>query len=327
MTNKFKCVTPFTKDTQIYEATEADTSYLGYIEGFAATSHKDRYGEVISDQALVNGAMDLLKHPTVFADHDYRIDKAVGRVLESTFEKTEEVSGIKVKLGISKTETKLWTKIQEGIVRTFSIGGIWLEMEYGEEEGDADIIKDLELWEMSIVGLPANPNASFGALAIKHIKESKKETKEESETDKIEKIEVKNMDDELKGKFAEMEAKLSSLNDIEKLSKSIKDQGESTTKLVELISSLADNVKPILQERAELKQLAERQSALSQEREESFLSLPVKQQRTIQFRRVLTAILDPAVDEVVVLGKLEDDECFYDLTVEEIEKRRRECRV
>ena len=329
MDSKFKCVTPFTKDTIIYGSTEEDTSYLGYIEGYAATSHLDRYGEVISDQALFNGAADLLKHPTVFADHQYSISKAVGRVLESTFEKTEEMSGIKVKLGISKTETDLWTKSQEGIVRTFSIGGIWKDMEYGEEDGDPDIIGDLELWEMSIVGLPANPEASFGALAVKHIKSSKKESnkKEESETDKIEKIEVINMDDELKGKLAEIESKLSSLDEIEKLTKSIKDQGTSTVKLAELVSSLADNVKPILEERVERKKLAERKSALIKEQVDGFSSLPIKEQRTIQFRRVLGAILDPAVDEVVVLGKLEDDECFYDMEPEEIRKRRRECRV
>ena len=111
MDNEFKCVTPFTKSTKIYEAPAKDISYLGYIEGFAATSHLDRYGEIISDQALVNGAMDLLKHPTVFADHNYAISKAVGRVLESEFYKDDDFSGIKVKLGISKVETDLWTKI------------------------------------------------------------------------------------------------------------------------------------------------------------------------------------------------------------------------
>lgn len=326
MDNKFKCVTPFTKNTKIYEAPESDTSYLGYIEGFAATSHLDRYGEIISDQALVNGAMDLLKHPTVFADHDYAIDKAVGRVLESDFYKDTDFSGIKVKLGISKVETKLWTKIQEGIVRTFSIGGIWKDMEYGEEEGDPDIIGDIELWEMSIVGLPANPDASFGALAVKHIKGSKKDIKEDEEEEDekgIENIEVKNMDDELTQKLADIEAKLSSLNDIKKLSD---EKDESIKKLTELVSGVVDNVSPILQERAERKKIAERKSALAKEREEFISTLSLKQQRRMQFRAMLAAILDPAVDEVVVLGELEDDEHFFDMEPKEILARRRACR-
>jgi len=304
MTKEFKSTEPFTLDTKIYEATSEDTSFLGFIEGYAATNFKDRYEEIITDKALKNGAKDLLKHSTVFVDHNYNVDAAVGLVLESKFKKGDGINGIYIKVGISKTATELWTKIKEGVVKAFSIGGIWKDYEY-DKETETGMIKDIELWEVSVVGMPANPTALMSNLAMKFIKSIKEETTEPvveevtepkvEEKEENEIIEVKTMVDEpeYRQKMLEMDAKLAELG---------KNQSDSLSKMTDTVGTLIDAIKPILDEKKLSNELAERESIQVQKSAEEFSKLPYHKQLRSNMRSIVRCIQDSGVDDTVLLG-------------------------
>jgi len=313
---RFKDIrTPFTRETVISDASDDDTSFLGFIEGYAATNFKDRYGDIISAQALIHGAEDLLANPTVFQDHDYRIEKSVGRVISAEFRSDDKVSGIWVKVGISKTAKDLWTKVKEGIVRAFSIGGVWDDAEFIEEM-DGFLIKDMELYEMSIVGMPANPTATFGAVAknfVKSLKEKKIIKENKSEGKDI-------MGQELEKKLEELESKMASLDAIQKSQES---QTETITKITDVVTSLAETIKPLIEDQRKRKSIAERESALIKEREEKFNRLSYRQKLRKGMQEIISAIRDSTVEEVVLLGNLEPLPPIYERDLEELNVERR----
>lgn len=174
----FKVEAPFVNFYKSKEETE--DLYLGYVEGFATTSDRDRFDDIISEGALRKSAKQLKAVGTVFLNHKYH-DPPVGIVLDSRFrtDKETETKGIFVKAGISKTATNIWTLIQEGILKSFSIGGRMRKTEFDEEQ-DARIVKEMDLYEVSIVGMPANPHATFDYVAKSFIeKETQKDPAKE----------------------------------------------------------------------------------------------------------------------------------------------------
>jgi len=107
------------------------------------------------------GAKDhLLKNPTVFHEHRHS-ELPVGKVTDAEVDD----KGLLVTVEFTKAEfaNDLWSLITEGIVDRFSIGGKVLDsQEVRDESGNIyNEITKLELFEVSIVGLPANPAAKF----------------------------------------------------------------------------------------------------------------------------------------------------------------------
>lgn len=130
------------------------------ISGYASTAAKDRQNEVISLEALKNAANDLLENSTVFMNHAHE-RLPVGKVVRCH---TDE-RGLKVTVEVTQAKfaDDIWTLIKEGILNSFSIGGI-VKAQHDEKDKDGNIygiIDDMELLEVSIVGLPANPEARF----------------------------------------------------------------------------------------------------------------------------------------------------------------------
>lgn len=146
-----------------------------YVTGYAATSDLDRQGDLILKDALVEAAKNLVNiNNTVFFNHQYDLNSAVGRVIDAQVDD----NGLLVTIYVSKLAHELRTKIQEGIISKFSIGGRLLEyQEISTEEAinrgyiskeeveknpllkQITLIKKLELFEVSFVGIPANANA------------------------------------------------------------------------------------------------------------------------------------------------------------------------
>jgi len=126
------------------------------VEGFAATHDLDLQDEIISEEALANSENDLLENSTVLFNHD--INMAVGKVLKT--EKREK--GLWVQILISKTVPDIWQQIQEGVLNKFSIRGRVIEaVKQFMKEADKTVrvIKEMLLVEVSLVPLPANPQA------------------------------------------------------------------------------------------------------------------------------------------------------------------------
>lgn len=142
-----------------------------YIEGYAATSDLDRQNDIITPDALKAAGDGLLSNDgrTVFFNHNY--DRCIGRLDSADVDNT----GLLVKIYISEVEQELRTKISEGVISKFSIGGRILSSKIvsrteaeriagkakSNGAGKVNLITGIELFEVSVVGLPANAKAGF----------------------------------------------------------------------------------------------------------------------------------------------------------------------
>lgn len=126
------------------------------VEGFAATSDFDLQEDIITQQAIEASAKDLIENSTVL--HNHNPDEAIGKV-----EKSEaREGGLWLKIFISKTAPEIWQKITESVLNKFSIRGQILD---AKKEWIADlkryarVIFKMQLLEVSLVAVPANPKA------------------------------------------------------------------------------------------------------------------------------------------------------------------------
>lgn len=115
------------------------------------TEREDRVGDIVR----VNGCRfeNFLKNPVVLFNHDE--NKPVGKVVGINI-----VDGrIEAEIEFSKTQfgQEIQTLVEEGILNAVSIGFIPLKKE-PREKGGYDI-QEWELLEVSIVPIPANPEA------------------------------------------------------------------------------------------------------------------------------------------------------------------------
>jgi 2'-5' RNA ligase/phage head maturation protease len=147
-----------------FKSAGVDTLYNGvtgfFIEGWAAVSKpEDRYGDIIGPSSAVFKEC-LINYfelnPILLYEHglDEVIgNKPLGQVTEYKF--TDY--GLWVKAFVMKPTwgpmLEIYNRIKAGILRTFSIGGIWDRM--GNEIVEADLM------EISVVATPAQPLAVF----------------------------------------------------------------------------------------------------------------------------------------------------------------------
>jgi HK97 family phage prohead protease len=144
----------FTFPLEIMKQTEESGEF--HIVGYAATTDFDLQGDVITEEALKNSSPDLLKNSTVLLNHD--IEKSIGKVTKAEFDK----NGLLIDVLISQTEPDIIQKIKEGILNKFSIRGQVLEREkkyMAEFDRVVNVIKKMVLVEVSLVSVPANPEA------------------------------------------------------------------------------------------------------------------------------------------------------------------------
>jgi HK97 family phage prohead protease len=135
-----------------------------YVRGYASTSDVDRQDEIVSREALQAAEEDLLRNRTVFFEHNY--SQPIGKVVNARVDN----KGLFIEAYISETLPKIRILIKEGILNRFSIGGRVLEAgtEFNEALGkDITIIRRMELFEVSLVGVPANAEAKVIDYVLK----------------------------------------------------------------------------------------------------------------------------------------------------------------
>jgi len=176
------------------EENEDNENYL-YIEGYACTADQDLVDDVITDEAMLKSKDDLLRPgcKTVFYNHD--TDMAIGIVEKSYF----DGNGIKVRVKISNADDvkDIRTKLKEGILNSFSIRGYFKNIEIDKDDHGNIIawkVLEMDLMEVSVVGLPCNRMASIVESIEKSIeksigcfvkKVSKKNTKNSDKAKKV----------------------------------------------------------------------------------------------------------------------------------------------
>jgi len=126
------------------------------ISGLASTNDEDRSGDIIaSDAWKKKGALaNYLKNPIVLAFHDPA--QPIGKTIDH-----EAVdNGLKITAKISKLASNIISLIKEGILSAFSVGFMIKDADFDPKSG-IFMIKELELFEVSVVSIPANQNALF----------------------------------------------------------------------------------------------------------------------------------------------------------------------
>ncbi len=161
---------PFSFPLDILKQAEEGGEF--HIVGYAATSDFDMQGDIITDEALKGSSLDLLKNSTVLLNHDVKVP--IGRVTKAEFDK----HGLLIDVLISKTEPDIIQKIKEGVLNKFSIRGEVLEREkkfMPEFDRVVNVIKRMSLIEVSLVSVPANPEAkAIGWYLSKALHKSEK---------------------------------------------------------------------------------------------------------------------------------------------------------
>lgn len=133
---------------------EADAPLI--IRGFANTTTKDRAGDVIPKSAWEGekAMPNYLKNPIILAFHNHSMP--IGKMTAYNISDT----GLEIECEISKAAGNIYELIKDGILKTFSVGFRCLDAEW-DENTDIFIIKELELYEVSVVSVPCNQDSVF----------------------------------------------------------------------------------------------------------------------------------------------------------------------
>jgi len=135
--------------------TEKDGS--ASIRGMASTSDFDRAGDSIAPDAWTKsgGLNNFKKNPIILFNHDY--DRPIGRA--TGLEVTD--NGLELEAKISKSAPNgVCDLVKDGVLGAFSVGFRVKDADYIEET-DGLMIKDAELFEVSVVSVPCNQAATF----------------------------------------------------------------------------------------------------------------------------------------------------------------------
>jgi|TARA_Y100000310_G_scaffold78987_1_gene75645 HK97 family phage prohead protease len=145
----------------------------GKFQFIASDETKDRHGEVIPIASW--DLKNFNKAPRLLVDHDHRVEKIVGKASNMRIEKSDKPQLVFDAIFHEITELSREVKemVVNGFLDTVSVGFI-----PHEPEGDGDISMN-ELVEVSLVTVPANPNA--GQIKSLMEKEEKSETKKQIE--------------------------------------------------------------------------------------------------------------------------------------------------
>lgn len=140
------------------------------ISGYANTKHvADRYGDIPTEynRSYVYDVNEFLKNPVMLVSHNSDISHVAG-----SFTKVQEDErGLYVEGTITNSDLPLMkhlrTLIKEGHIKTFSIGGVWSF----EDLNNPEHLTLAQIYEISIVAIPADPNATFAPVAAEPQKE------------------------------------------------------------------------------------------------------------------------------------------------------------
>lgn len=161
-----------TKDENWVEAVE--------IEWYASTKDKDRVGDIVVPDAFKSALEWYMMNPIVLLQH--KAEKPIGVVEEANIDD----NWLYIKAKITENTDWVMNQIKNGVLRAFSI---WYRVkDYDTDAREladwsydfTNIIKDLELFEISVVSIPANPFALSKSIEwLLEVKEIEEEAVEE----------------------------------------------------------------------------------------------------------------------------------------------------
>lgn len=123
------------------------------VEGWASADIEDRQGDKIPFSVMMQTMGD---YADVIGIREMHQPKAVGTLTKWWGDESSKRVGVQVYLSKSRDGEDALQKVKEGVLKGFSIGGKALDWSY---EGMKRVIKKLSLTEISLVDVPANPQA------------------------------------------------------------------------------------------------------------------------------------------------------------------------
>ncbi len=177
------------------------------IDGTAINSCISRNLHKFVPEELKKAAASLRGKP-LLKDHSALVDSIAGRVVSSQYDGASQ----SVKFSADVFDKKAQELISSGLLSTVSIGAHVQEL----EEGDDGVVtlRGIEFVELSLVAIPADPGATFGA-AVTASYDLKKASEKKVEVVVVKKERVESVAelvaqrDELKKKLAEERLKAS----------------------------------------------------------------------------------------------------------------------
>ena len=155
------------------------------IEWYASTKDKDRMNDIVEPTAFENTLKQYMTNPIVLLQHD--MDKPIWNVIEASIDD----KGLFIKAKITEDTDGVFSKLKNWVLRTFSIWYRVKDFETMENE-DAEwnyvftnVIKELELFEISLVSVPANPFALVKSFDSCFKAEEEIETAEEPKEEEV----------------------------------------------------------------------------------------------------------------------------------------------
>ena len=153
-----------------------------YVEGYASAAVKDMDNEIISEEALQKVVAEIVKTPynKLFLDHApwKREAPATEKIPIGVIVDAKLVDGklwIKAKLNKAHPHFEVvYRSLRDKFIDAFSIGFKTLK---AKKQGDRTVITDLKVLEVSLVGIPANPEAVVESVYEKQFKEDDIEEK------------------------------------------------------------------------------------------------------------------------------------------------------
>lgn len=138
------------------------------VSGFATLDNLDKHKDIVTADASAKAFKRFEERGNIREMH---MPVAVGKMVQfeerSLVEKSDDgedvtYKGIYVTARVSKGAQSTWEKVLDGTLSGFSIGAVVTEKEESvDDEGRPfRIIKDYELFELSLVDSPANPLAN-----------------------------------------------------------------------------------------------------------------------------------------------------------------------
>jgi len=135
------------------------------LEGYASTfGNVDRQGDVVVKGAFKKTIANIKANGIpLLADHI----PSTAHVLGTIFAAEEREGGLWIKARLSKAPSAqdVRTKLLEGHLKKMSIGYEAMDHAYEDRDGQrVRLLKEIKLWETSVVVMPANPQAAISRV-------------------------------------------------------------------------------------------------------------------------------------------------------------------
>jgi len=149
-----------TEATNSLDTKSASGSRSRKIKGFANTATIDRGKDLVLPDAFKSSIDKYMENPVMFYNHDWAVP--VGTITD--FKISDDGLFVEAEVASDFAEAdKVWKLVDQGLVRSFSIGFRPVKSDY-DPETDVTVIKDMELLEVSIVTIPMNADSTFTTM-------------------------------------------------------------------------------------------------------------------------------------------------------------------